>query len=882
MRPETETWSPQPTQFMKPSSLYKTTNPQRLTALMTCAAVVGGLTLSSVAAPEPYTVDADTLHLWHFDEVQNTNTVLPALIVQDVTAQPFYDLGVTNGAKMEAPAFSVALDGALDTRGIPGSPQYQPGAFGEDDLHWYPDDFAGANGEFTFEALVSPDFDPAIPDVARPPMQILSLDNEGDITERVFLFRLASNSTNEPWALEFENIGSAATGSNAPVTVALIDDFSGDLSAYTDTVILDNGGTTTNAYSWEIVGGTLQLTTTNYDAIEQYALTRTDFSLPIGQQLVCDYSHLNLGSQDIGLYVGDGTPSALVRSNYVSVYIRNDEEVYSRGFDGSTEFGLAGGGAHPNLDYLFIARLDTNVFEAGYYEAGARTVLVTRTNTVGGIGSSVGFYADVRALGTRGNVDNLRLATNFLAVPPADPELFTALLPTNGVDAAVQGGWYHVAVTYNGSENTADNLKLYWTELSHGPSEAAELGSFQMTNDLGSAAAGATIEADFTIGNEGRDAPGESFQGLIDEVHISDLARAATAFNVDGTPYTADGNTRLLYHLDETNPANFPSSLLNDAFDEVVINTLDCAVRDGATFGEAGYSGFDTAMLVSTTTSSNNFPLNNTAGAFANIENLPFDPWFGSSNTGFTVEALIRPDFAPASTNVEMHIVTGEGDDGVDTRGWQLRIDGRPTPGDLANPLRLRFVKIANGVQEITADVPIAGAHAIVQSNWYHVAVTFNGNTNDASNLRFYWTALNSGDTSANTIVTSNLTSVVAGSEIDFSIGNEGRSSGGGNSLAFVGAMDEVRISRVARAANEFLLSPPQPEITSISVDVGAGEVTLTWTSSASETYAVGRADTVDGAYVDIATGIAGGSPTTTETVSVGLPAAGFYRVEVE
>ena len=128
------------------------------------------------AAPEPYAVDTDTLHLWHLDEVQNTNTTLPAFFVQDVSAQSFYDLDVVNGAKLEAPSFSVALGGALDNRGIPGALQYGAGALSEEDLFFHPDDFAGAGGEFTFEALVKPDFDPSTPDVTRPAMQILSLE----------------------------------------------------------------------------------------------------------------------------------------------------------------------------------------------------------------------------------------------------------------------------------------------------------------------------------------------------------------------------------------------------------------------------------------------------------------------------------------------------------------------------------------------------------------------------------------------------------------------------------------------------------------------------------------------------------------------------------
>lgn len=204
----------------------------------------------------------------------------------------------------------------------------------------------------------------------------------------------------------------------------LVDDFSGNLSAYNSTVILDVNGGASNAFQWQITDGTLEHATTTYDDIEQAALTRTDFSLAVGEELRVDYSPDNDGSQDIGLYVGAGTPTAGVRQDYVTVYIRNNGgQVLSRGFDGTTEFPLVADGNPPNLDGLFIRRLSQDTFETGYYEAGTRNVLTTRTITNGnaaGIGNSIGFYSDVRGTGVRGNVDNLTIgqgsASNVLAI----------------------------------------------------------------------------------------------------------------------------------------------------------------------------------------------------------------------------------------------------------------------------------------------------------------------------------------------------------------------------------------------------------------------------------------------------------------------------------
>ncbi len=109
-------------------------------------------------------------------------------------------------------------------------------------------------------------------------------------------------------------------------------------------------------------------------------------------------------------------------------------------------------------------------------------------------------------------------------------QTIAATLPTGAdPDAVVQGGWYHVAVAYNGSEATPDNLKLYWTLLDPSRTEARQLLSTQMTNDL------ITASPDFTIGNEGRDGTApfgntDGFAGVVDEIRISDIARTPTQF----------------------------------------------------------------------------------------------------------------------------------------------------------------------------------------------------------------------------------------------------------------------------------------------------------------------------------------------------------------
>jgi hypothetical protein len=205
---------------------------------------------------------------------------------------------------------------------------------------------------------------------------------------------------------------SLALGSSTAVAgpIGLVDNFSGDLSAWTATRILKaTPAAANNVYTWQITGGAVEISTTTFGGIEQTALTRTDFTLGIGEELRADYSHSDLGSQDIGLYVGAGTPTMDVRQNYVNVYVRNNGQLFSRGFNGTTELGLLSGGTPANISTLFIARTAADAYELGYYDGAVRNIVATRTGVAGVTGGAIGLYSDVRAVGVRGDLDNLRI-----------------------------------------------------------------------------------------------------------------------------------------------------------------------------------------------------------------------------------------------------------------------------------------------------------------------------------------------------------------------------------------------------------------------------------------------------------------------------------------
>jgi hypothetical protein len=260
-------------------------------------------------------------------------------------------------------------------------------------------------------------------------------------------------------------------------------------------------------------------------------------------------------------------------------------------------------------------------------------------------------------------------------------------------------------------------------------------------------------------------------------------------------PYLPDSETLHLWHLDEpaapfANAAQATHSLKGQL--------------NGALAQQTAPSGFGTAVNFNTGSTTNRGIVTyaSTLSALVTPETPPTFAYHGPDGA-FTIEAMVRFDIHPGTWTTPGQIVSMDGDGSfAEDRVFQFRIassNGLPT---------LQFIKLAVATESLSVPLPAEGVHTPATNVWYHVAITYNGKVGEAENTRFYWTRLDSGVAIANQIGTATLSSEFTSATMqgDFSIGNEARSTGG-SSEVFLGSIDEVRISSIARSPSAFVFS---------------------------------------------------------------------------
>lgn len=180
---------------------------------------------------------------------------------------------------------------------------------------------------------------------------------------------------------------------------------------------------------------------------------------------------------------------------------------------------------------------------------------------------------------------------------------------------------------------------------------------------------------------------------------------------------------------------------------------------------------------------------------------------FGAGNA-FTLEAMINLS-AINLTNRE--IIATDNSEANTLRGFQFRV----------NNGNLEFNFVAPNVSAVTAVIPTTGPDAFVANQWFHTALVYDG-----ANAQFYWTRVDAATASASPLEGLKAEAVDVNAPMPIVIGNEARDTGGGvnSNEGLRGLIDEVRISNVARAANQFIFS--QTPATTGDVD-GLGGVTI-------------------------------------------------------
>ncbi|HTB84773.1 MAG TPA: LamG-like jellyroll fold domain-containing protein [Candidatus Sulfotelmatobacter sp.] len=125
----------------------------------------------------------------------------------------------------------------------------------------------------------------------------------------------------------------------------------------------------------------------------------------------------------------------------------------------------------------------------------------------------------------------------YIDISSASPNsTFDGNIPTTGPDAALVGGWYHVALAFSGTAPTngdaANQLTMYWTRLDPANTNAHVIGTFtKTTKQAGNPVFCISGSARANIWNNV--GGGAGFQGIIQEVRISGVNRNASqmAFN---------------------------------------------------------------------------------------------------------------------------------------------------------------------------------------------------------------------------------------------------------------------------------------------------------------------------------------------------------------
>lgn len=208
-------------------------------------------------------------------------------------------------------------------------------------------------------------------------------------------------------------------------STVVIDDFDDmDLSEYAQTIVNDQGFAFSNV-EFSAAAQSLEATFSGFPSYEQVLLLRDDVALNVGDKLAVDV-FIGTTSQplDLGLAVS-ATAAPTAASNdeldsrasfdWTSISVRPNQDGIrvNRSIDGtvSTTIDALGGVPESSVTTLYIERNSLTQFTVGYSNTIENDVSLV-TFTAADVGTALGFYADLRANGSLGTFDNLRIISD--------------------------------------------------------------------------------------------------------------------------------------------------------------------------------------------------------------------------------------------------------------------------------------------------------------------------------------------------------------------------------------------------------------------------------------------------------------------------------------
>jgi hypothetical protein len=284
------------------------------------------------------------------------------------------------------------------------------------------------------------------------------------------------------------------------------------------------------------------------------------------------------------------------------------------------------------------------------------------------------------------------------------------------------------------------------------------------------------------------------------------LARAG--LNV---PYTPDANTLHLWHFNDPLSSDTEADLITNA--PITLTNFGFPTN-GPPFTNMGLASATVATGISEALqilpNDGNPSLGDSHAMAAGPEDMAATNFCNASSGAFTFEALVNPQgniFSSSAGSGEWEIFCG--DNSVGTRGWQFRLQNAAVP-----VMDFNFIDATGGNSiNQTFILPTSGPDALVTNQWYHVAVTFTGNTPTNTDLpgilTFYWTLLDPNRTNADVLgsISNSALGTIGGTPSPAVGGSQRTVHGVGNEGAFQGMITEVRVSSVSRSATSFVFS---------------------------------------------------------------------------